>query len=96
MKRSKEELKNRVNELIEDNDIAIQLLEDIEDSFVDSENNQDYEELKSKYDELQKKYRERFTEVKTEDKKEDKKEDKTEDNKIEEVDEKEVVDIKEI
>lgn len=90
MKRSKEELKNRVNELITDNDIAIELLEDIEDSFVESSEN-DYNDLKGKYDELQKKYRERFTEVKTEDKTEDKSEDKTE-----EVDEKEVVDIKEI
>lgn len=90
MKRSKEELKNRVNELITDNDIAIELLEDIEDSFVESSEN-DYNDLKAKYDELQKKYRERFTEVKTEDKSEDKSEDKTE-----EVDEKEVVDIKEI
>lgn len=90
MKRSKEELKNRVNELITDNDIAIELLEDIEDSFVESSEN-DYNDLKSKYDELQKKYRERFTEVKTEEKTEDKSEDKTE-----EVDEKEVVDIKEI
>lgn len=91
MKRSKEELKNRVNELIEDNDIAIQLLEDIEDSFESNESSEnDYNDLKAKYDELQKKYRERFTEVKTEDKKDE------EDKKEEEVDEKEVVDIKEI
>lgn len=92
MKRSKEELKNRVNELITDNDIAIELLEDIEDSFESSETSEnDYNDLKAKYDELQKKYRERFTEVKTEDDKKEKTEDETE-----EVDEKEVVDIKEI
>ena len=32
MKLSKDELKQKVNELVTDNDIAIQLLEDIEDS----------------------------------------------------------------
>ena len=33
MKCSKEELKQKVNELVTDNDIAIQLLEDIEITF---------------------------------------------------------------
>ena len=32
MKLSKEELKSKVNELVTDNEIAIQLLEDIDDS----------------------------------------------------------------
>ena len=35
MKLNKEELKAKVNELVTDNEIAIQLLEDIEDSMKD-------------------------------------------------------------
>ena len=41
MKLSKEELKQKVNELVTDNDIAIQLLEDIEDSMEVGEVNTD-------------------------------------------------------
>ena len=52
MKLSKEELKNKVNEMVSDNEIAIQLLEDIEDSMEIADNSAS-EELQAKVDELQ-------------------------------------------
>ena len=91
MKLSKEELKNKVNELVTDNDIAIQLLEDIEDSMEVAEvDTTKIDELQAKLDDLQEKYKQRF--LKGDDKKdaEDKKEDE------EELEEKEIIDIKEI
>ena len=92
MKLSKEELKQKVNELVTDNDIAIQLLEDIEDSMeVGEVDTTKIDELKAKLDDLQEKYKQRF--LKGDDKKdaEDKKEEVDE-----ELEEKEVIDIKEI
>ena len=91
MKCSKEELKQKVNELVTDNDIAIQLLEDIEDSMeVGEVDTAKIDELQAKLDDLQEKYKQRF--LKGDDKKdpEDKKE------VDEELEEKEVIDIKEI
>ena len=91
MKLSKDELKQKVNELVTDNDIAIQLLEDIEDSMEIGEvDTTKIDELQAKLDDLQEKYKQRF--LKGEDKKdaEDKKE------VDEELEEKEVIDIKEI
>ena len=100
MKLNKEELKKKVNEIVTDNDVAIQLLEDIEDSFDESaevdntkidELQAKIDEQQSKIDELQEKYKERFL---TGDK-----EEKTEDKKPEEDDgleEKNIIDIKEI
>lgn len=91
MKLSKEELKQKVNELVTDNDIAIQLLEDIEDSMeVGEVDTAKIDELQAKLDDLQEKYKQRF--LKGDDKKEadDKKE------VDEELEEKEVIDIKEI
>ena len=91
MKLSKEELKSKVNELVIDNDIAIQLLEDIEDSMeVGEVDTAKIDELQAKLDDLQEKYKQRF--LKGDDKKdaEDKKE------VDEELEEKEVIDIKEI
>lgn len=92
MKLSKEELKAKVNELVTDNEIAIQLLEDIEDSMeVGEVDTAKIDELQAKLDDLQEKYKQRF--LKGDDKKdvEDKKEDVDE-----ELEEKEVIDIKEI
>ena len=92
MKLSKDELKQKVNELVIDNDIAIQLLEDIEDSMeVGEVDTAKIDELQAKLDDLQEKYKQRF--LKGDDKKdvEDKKEDVDE-----ELEEKEVIDIKEI
>lgn len=91
MKLSKEELKAKVNELVTDNDIAIQLLEDIEDSIeVGEVDTAKIDELQAKFDDLQEKYKQRF--LKGDDKKEA--EDKKEVD--EELEEKEVIDIKEI
>lgn len=92
MKLSKDELKAKVNELVTDNDIAIQLLEDIEDSMeVGEVDTAKIDELQAKLDELQEKYKQRF--LKGDDKKdaEDKKEEVDE-----ELEEKDVIDIKEI
>lgn len=91
MKLSKEDLKTKVNELVTDNEIAIQLLEDIEDSMeVGEVDTEALDALQAKFDELQEKYKQRF--LKGDDKKdaEDKKE------VDEELEEKEVIDIKEI
>ena len=91
MKLSKDELKQKVNELVTDNDIAIQLLEDIEDSMeVGEVDTAKIDELQAKLDDLQEKYKQRF--LKGDDKKdaEDKKE------VDEELEEKEVIDIKKI
>ena len=91
MKLSKEDLKAKVNELVTDNDIAIQLLEDIEDSMeVGEVDTAKIDELQAKLDDLQEKYKQRF--LKGDDKKE------AEDKKDvdEELEEKEVIDIKEI
>ena len=61
MKLSKEELKQKVNELVTDNDIAIQLLEDIEDSMeVGEVDTSKIDELQAKLDDLQEKYKQRF------------------------------------
>lgn len=91
MKLNKDELKQKVNELVTDNDIAIQLLEYIEDSMETGEvDTTKIDELQAKLDDLQEKYKQRF--LKGDDKKdaEDKKE------VDEELEEKEVIDIKEI
>ena len=98
MRLSKEDLKKKVNEIVTDNDVAIQLLEDIEDSFDTEVDNTKIDELQarideqqSKIDELQEKYKERFLAGN--------KEEKTEDKKPEEDDgleEKNIIDIKEI
>ena len=100
MRLNKEDLKKKVNEIVTDNDVAIQLLEDIEDSFDESaevdntkidELQAKIDEQQSKIDELQEKYKERFLTGN--------KEEKTEDKKPEEDDgleEKNIIDIKEI
>lgn len=93
MKLSKEELKAKVNELVTDNDIAIQLLEDIEDSMEVAEvDTSKIDELQAKLNDLQEKYKQRFLKG---DDKEDDAEEKTEDVE-DELEEKEVIDIKEI
>ena len=94
MKLNKEDLKKKVNEIVTDNDVAIQLLEDIEDSFDAEVDNSKIDELQakideqqSKIDELQEKYKERFLAGNKEDKKPE------EDDGLEE---KHIIDIKEI
>lgn len=93
MKLSKEELKAKVNELVTDNDIAIQLLEDIEDSMEVAEvDTSKIDELQAKLNDLQEKYKQRFLKG---DEKEDDAEEQKEDVE-DELEEKEVIDIKEI
>lgn len=90
MKLSKEELKKKVSEIVTDNDIAIQLLEDIEDSFeVNEADNTEVEELQKKLEDLQEKYKTRFLQGNSE-------EPKKEDEEKEGLKEEEIVDIKEI
>lgn len=93
MKLSKEDLKKKITEVVADEDTQIALLEDIEDSFVESEDGDKvektaYDELEIKYNDLKAKYKERF--LKGEEVKEDAKEDD------EELKEEEVIDVKEI
>ena len=89
MKLSKEEMKKKISEKIVDNeDLVIELLEDIEDSFEDGTPDlSELEELKTKYEELKGKYKERFLskEVKEELEDDDNYEDETK-----------IIDIKEI
>lgn len=93
MKLSKEDLKKKITDVVADEDTQIALLEDIEDSFIESEDGDKveksaYDELEIKYNDLKSKYKERF--LKGEDKEEDSKEDD------EELKEEEVIDVKEI
>lgn len=95
MKLSKDELKQKVTELIQDNEIAIELLEDIEDSFESGSgiSEEEYNSLQEKLNALQEKYKNRFLNGDN-DKKDESDEDDSE--KDEELEEKEVIDIKEI
>lgn len=90
MKLSKEELKQKISDSITDNDdLVIELLEDIEDSMEENstQDNSELEDLKEKYDELKRKYKERFLNGKEKD---------PEDETDEGLEEKEVIDVKEI
>ena len=88
MKLSKEELLTKINEKVMDEDVKIELLEDITDSFDidDSNSNEEYEqritELENKLQDVQEKYKERFL---------NKVEEKEDDEEKEEV-----IDVKEI
>lgn len=89
MKLSKEELKKKIDEKIVDDELKIELLEDIEDSFeAPAEVQEDTEDYKAKYEELKEKYKARFLDS---DSTAEKEEEKTEE--LEEVEE---IDIKEI
>lgn len=89
MKKSKEEILKTINESEIADDLKISLMEDITDSF-EVEETTDGEDYKAKYEELSKKYKERFFEPKV-DKKETEKESETEDKE-----DKEIIDVKEI
>lgn len=97
MKRSKDELIQKINEKVMDEDVKIELMEDVADSFevekeTDSEDTQRIEELEEKYKNLQEKYKQRF--LKGEEKEESEESENKED--VEEYEEKEIVDVKEI
>lgn len=93
MKLSKDELIQKINDKVMDEDVKIELMEDITDSFeVTSEEPKEDErvaELEEKYKNLQEKYKERFLKG-SEDTEEET--DETEEEEKQE----EVVDIKEI
>lgn len=100
MKMSKEELKKKIDEFDVSDDVKISMLEDIEDSFEESEpvnlddyvTKEDYEKLKSELEESKRKYKERFFDTKEEieDILEEPKEE------IEEDSEEKVIDVKDI
>lgn len=91
MKMSKEDLIAKVNDKVMDEDVKIELMEDITDSFSENETNEEdkqrVKELEEKYKTLQEKYKERFLQGKEIEEKED-----VEDG----LEEKEVIDVKEI
>ena len=90
MKLSKEELIKKISEYEIGDEIKIELLEDVSDSFeVPEVDNSELEDLKIKYEELKEKYKERFLSG-SEEEKEEKEEE------IEELKEEEVIDVKEI
>lgn len=83
MKLSKDDLKQKINDLSVDDDVKITLLEDVEDSFETSEDNsKELTELQTKYDELKEKYKNRFLTGKDEKKDEEEKEDGLDEQKI--------------
>ena len=91
MKLLKEELLKKVDEYDIGDDVKIELIEDITDSFEvgeDSELKTKYDELVTKHEELKEKYKARFFEPVKEKKKEESIEEDSE--------EKEIIDVKEI
>lgn len=95
MKLSKEDLKKKIDEKISDDDLKIELLEDIEDSFeteseTETVSKEDYEKVVSERDEIKKKYKERFLSN------EETKEDEEKEDEETGLEEKEVIDVKEI
>lgn len=92
-KLSKDELKQKISDSLPENqELAVELLEDIEDSMVEDtqDNSEEMQALQAKYDELLTKYKERFL---SNDSQED--DDKNDDND-EGLKEEEVIDVKEI
>lgn len=90
MKISKEELKQEIDELEISDDAKIKILEDIEDS-VDIQDDTEkveksaYDELMAEYEDLKKKYKDRFLSG-----------EKIEEKENEDIEEEQVIDIKEI
>ena len=90
MKLSKDEIKEKINGYEIDDNVKIELMEDVTDSFENSVDTSETDELKAKYEELKQKYKDRF--LKGE---ETEKETKDETDNPE-MEEKEVIDVKEI
>lgn len=84
-KLSVEELNNKINSLEIDDDVKIELLEDVTDSFT-NDNLEELDKIKSELVDLKEKYKQRF--LSSDEKKEEKKDD--------EFEEKEIIDVKEI
>lgn len=91
MKLSKEDLIKKINEKAIDEDIKVELIEDVSDSFevaeVVEDKTEELEEMTRKYEELREKYKERFLSGS------DVEEEKSEEEGLKE---EEVVDVKEI
>ena len=89
MKLSKDDLIKKINDKVMDEDVKIELMEDITDSFEEGstseEDTQRITEIEEKYKTLQEKYKERFLQGEEEEEEDD-----------EELEEKKIVDIKEI
>ena len=91
MKLSKDELKQKIDSLAIDDDVKITLLEDIEDSFIETvDNSEEFQELNAKYEELKEKYKNRFLKGEEKEEKEDTEE------KVEELKEEDVVEEEDI
>lgn len=92
---TKDELKNKISSLVENTEVAVELLEDIEDSFevedktALEEANQKLAESETKYNDLLIKYKNRFTDS-VEDVKEEVKEEPTG------LQEENIIDVKEV
>lgn len=87
MKLSKDELISKINGYEIDDNIKIELMEDVTDSFENPVDTSETDELKAKYEELKQKYKDRFLKGEETEKEET-------DNP--EMEEKEIIDIKEI
>lgn len=104
MKLSKEELKEKVSNLEIDDELKIGLLEDIEDSFEDQVEDdsrvsrEEYDDMSMKYEDMKKRYIERFLSKEEVAELEDAKEKIEEvlDDSVEVEEEPEVIDIEEI
>lgn len=89
MKLSKDELISKINGYEIDDNVKIELMEDVTDSFENTVDTSETEDLKAKYEELKQKYKDRFL-------KGEETEKETKENDNPEMEEKEVIDIKEI
>lgn len=92
MKLSKDDLIKKINDKVMDEDVKIELMEDITDSFEENTTNEDLQritELEEKYKILQEKYKQRFLQG-------EEKKDNEEKEDDEELEEKEIIDVKEI
>ena len=87
MKLSKDELISKINGYEIDDNVKIELMEDVTDSFENPVDTSETDDLKAKYEELKQKYKDRFLKGEETEKEET-------DNP--EMEEKEVIDIKEI
>ena len=87
MKLSKDELISKINGYEIDDNVKIELMEDVTDSFENPVDTSETDDLKAKYEELKQKYKDRFLKGEETEKEET-------DNP--EMEEKEVIDVKEI
>lgn len=90
MKLSKDELIAKINGYEIDDNVKIELMEDVTDSFENNVDTSETDELKAKYEELKQKYKDRFL------KGEETEKETKEETDNPEMEEKEVIDIKEI